>query len=391
MKKNMKWIALTFAAAIVVAAGCTSPNAAANETPKNSAAVGGVKPVKTGVYVSKGLSGGGAMEWMRLVKASPELELTLVDSESICAGALDKLDMLVMPGGSSPAIKRSLGTNGAERVRNFIKNGGGYIGTCAGCCLMMEEAPDPTRGLNVMPFYRSGSKGRFLMPVAVNAAGAAALGIKAATYNVQYSHGPILEPSAKPIEGAKFEVWAVNKSDSGRHDDEKSPKMYGRAAIVGGTYGKGKVFVTSCHPEYYEVTREIVRGAFRYVTGRDVTFPVRPRRERAYTVGVYAYYFLGMDTAKAFLELDDDPYIDVMPLATEDIRKGALDHVDALLFPHAVKDSFGPTTGSIVNRFVSRGGFVLGWGGGLSFMPKGGTACKSGEEAVALLKARSRR
>ena len=243
-----------------------------------------------------------------------------------------------------------------------------------------------------MPFYRSGSKGRFLMPIAVNAAGAAAMGIKAGTYDVQYSHGPILEPSKTPIEGAKFEVWGTNRSDSGRHDDEKSPKMFGRAAIVGGTYGKGKVFVISCHPEYYESTRVIVRGAFRYVTGRDVTFPVRPRRERAYTVAVFAYYFQGMDTAKAFLALDDDPEIDVMPIVSEDIRKGALDHVDAILFPNnTVKESFGATTGSIVNRFVSRGGFALGWGGGLSFMPKGGTACKSAEEAVQLLKEKSRR
>ncbi len=389
MKRNMSWIALTFVAAVVVVTGCTSPKPAAPEASKAAVAVDGTKPVRAGVYVSKGLSGGGAMEWMRLVKASPELELTLVDSESICAGALDKLDMLVMPGGSSPAIKRSLGTNGAERVRNFIKNGGGYIGTCAGCCLMMEEAPDPTRGLNVMPFYRSGSKGRFLMPVAVNAAGAAAMGIKTGTYDVQYSHGPILEPSTNSIEGAKFEVWGVNKSDSGKHG--VAPEMYGRAAVVGGTYGKGKVCVFSCHPEYYESSRVLVRGAFRYVTGRDVAFPVRPRRERAYTVGVYATYFLGMDTAKAFLALDDDPGIDVMPLATEDIRKGALDHVDALLFPHASKGSFGSVTGPIVSRFVSRGGFTLGWGGGLSYMPKAGTACKSGEEAVELLKAKSRR
>ena len=80
-----------------------------------------------------------------------------------------------------------------------------------------------------------------------------------------------------------------------------------------------------------------------------------------------------------------------MPLATEDIRKGALDHVDALLFPHASKGSFGSVTGPIVSRFVSRGGFTLGWGGGLSYMPKAGTACKSGEEAVELLKAKSRR
>ena len=239
MKRNMNWIALTFAAAIVVAAGCTSPKTSDVAVPKTDVvAQAGVKPVKTGVYVSKGLSGGGAMEWMRLVKASPELELTLVDSQSICAGALDNLDLLVMPGGSSPAIKRALGTNGAARVRNFIRNGGGYIGTCAGCCLMMEEAPDPTRGLNVMPFYRSGSKGRFLMPIAVNAAGAAALGIKADTYDVQYSHGPILEPSKTPITGAKFEVWGTNRSDSGKHGTP--PEMFGRAAIIGGTYGKGR-------------------------------------------------------------------------------------------------------------------------------------------------------
>jgi putative intracellular protease/amidase len=390
MKKNMSWIALTFVAAVAVVAGCTSPGTSAPAGAKEAAvAQSVVKPVKTGVYVSKGLSGGGAMEWMRLVKASPELELTLVDSDLICAGVLDSLDMLVMPGGSSPAIKRALGTNGTARIKDFIRRGGGYIGTCAGCCLLMEEAPDPSRGINVMPFYRSGSKGRFLMPIALNDAGAAAMGLKAGTYSVQYSHGPILEPSKAPIEGAKFEVWGTNRSDSGRHGT--GPEMYGRAAIVGGTYGKGKVFVTSCHPEYYESSRVLVRGAFRYVTGRDVTFPVRPRRERAYTVGVFASNFRGMDTAKSFLELDDDTEIDVMPLSSEDIRRGALDHVDALLFPHALRDSFGSVTGPIVNRFASRGGFVLGWGGGLSIMPKSGTACKSGNEAVKLLKARSRR
>ena len=32
-------------------------------------------------------------------------------------------------------------------MRAFVRNGGGYVGTCAGCCLMMEEAPDPSRGI----------------------------------------------------------------------------------------------------------------------------------------------------------------------------------------------------------------------------------------------------
>ena len=57
MKRNMNWIALTFVAAVVVVTGCTSPKPAAPEASKAAVAVGGVKPVRTGVYVSKGLSG----------------------------------------------------------------------------------------------------------------------------------------------------------------------------------------------------------------------------------------------------------------------------------------------------------------------------------------------
>ena len=107
------------------------------------------RPVKTGVYAGRGISGNGAVEWFRIVQSSPELDLTLLDAAMIRDGGLDGLDLLVMPGGSSPEIKRELGTNGTARLRDFIRNGGGYIGTCAGCCLMMEEAPDPSRGIGV--------------------------------------------------------------------------------------------------------------------------------------------------------------------------------------------------------------------------------------------------
>ncbi|MBP5321016.1 MAG: hypothetical protein J6334_08500 [Kiritimatiellae bacterium] len=342
--------------------------------------------IRTAVFAGTGLSGGGAMEWIRLVNASPELKLVLLDAEGIRSGGLEKVDLLVMPGGSSPDINRDLGTKGKERVKDFIRNGGGYIGTCAGCCLMMETAPDPTRGIGVMPFYRSGSKGRFLMPVALNEAGAKAMGMKAATYSLQYSHGPILEPSAQPIEGASFEVWGTNRSDSGQYG--KGPEMFGRAAIVGGTYGKGKVFVTSCHPEYFESTRVVVQGAFRYVTGREVTFPIRPRTPRAYTVGIFTAYFVGLETAQAILALDADPMFDLVPLTSEDIRRGALDHVDALVFPHAQKGSFGDLTGGIVKRFIARGGYAVGWGGGKSYLLEGAELCADSSEVIARLRSK---
>lgn len=345
-------------------------------------------PVKTGVYVSNGLSGGGAIEWIRLVHDSPELELTLLDSAKIRAGALDKLDMLVMPGGSSPEIKRDLGADGAGRIKAFIRGGGGYIGTCAGCCLMMEEAPDPSRGLNVMPFYRSGSKGRFLMPVGVNAKGADALGVKKGTYYLQYSHGPILEPSTNAIPDAHFEVWGTNLSDSGRFGGKL--EMYGRAALVGGTYGRGRVFVTSCHPEYLEATRVLVRGAFRYVTGRTVTFPVRPRRAGAYAVALLADAFVGIDVGTAVIALADDEAIDFSAINEEDIRRGLLDHADALLIPDTRNGAIKGSACEIVKRFAGRGGYVLGWGRGPARVPGCCEVCPSSGEAVNRLKRRAR-
>ena len=345
------------------------------------------KPVRTGVYAGRGISGNGATEWFRIVKSSPELELSVVDSEAIRAGGLDGLDVLVMPGGSSPDIKKDLGPKGTERIKDFIRGGGGYFGTCAGCCLMMEEAPDPSRGIGVMPFYRSGSKGRFLLPVELNKEGAEATGLKPGTYSIQYSHGPILEPSTQLVAGASFKVFGVNRTDSGKHG--KGPEMYGRAAIVGGTYGKGRVFVTACHPEFFENSRVLVRGGFRFITGRDITLPVRPRSTHAYSVAYYSVYPIGMETAKAMLSLDANRKIDLFPVNDEDIRRGLLDHCDALVFPHAFKGKMERVPRGIVERFASRGGFVLGWGGGTSRVPGCCKAYACADDALAALAAKA--
>jgi len=367
---------------IVVAVCATIASAAAFGDEGGSA-----RPIKTGVYAGRGISGNGATEWFRIVNRSPDLELKIVDSKMIRDGGLAGLDVFVMPGGSSPDIKKDLGTNGVARLREFIWNGGGYFGTCAGCCLMMEEAPDPSRGIGVMPFYRSGSKGRFLIPVELNKEGAEATGLKTGLYSIQYSHGPILEPSTQLVAGASFKVFGVNRSDSGKHG--KGPEMYGRAAIVGGTFGKGRVFVTSVHPEFFENSRVLVRGGFRFITGRDIALPVRQRTPRAYTVGYYSVYPIGVETAKTMLAIDGNKDIDLFPINDEDIRRGLLDHCDALLFPHAFRGRLDRVPLGIVERFASRGGFVLGWGGGATRFPGGCKVCGTAADALSALAERA--
>ena len=89
--------------------------------------------VKTAVFTGLGPRGRGCVSWLQLVESSPELDLMLVDSAMIRAGALDRAELLIIPGGASVVEKRDLGPEGAARIRDFVRRGGGYIGTCAGC------------------------------------------------------------------------------------------------------------------------------------------------------------------------------------------------------------------------------------------------------------------
>lgn len=323
-------------------------------------------PAKVGLYAGNGPRANGMAEYMRMINDSPDLELTLLDANDIRSGALDGLDLVIIPGGDSRTEKRDLGPKGAEQIRKFLRNGGGYIGSCAGCCLLMDEVMDPERGIGIIPYHRTGSKGGYLMPVKVNKKGAAALGVEAKNYTIRYHGGPVLEPSTNLIADASFEIWGTYEEDFGKPGSK--PEMAGRGAMVGGTYGKGRVFAFSVHPENFPCTRELVRGAFRYVLGRDVTFPERKRKVGSYAVGWYSNAVAGKDVAKAMLALDRMEGVDLFPMASDEILVGMLDHVDMLVLPggnaKAYKNKVKPEVKTLIVAFQSRGGTVVGWGEG---------------------------
>ena len=109
---------------LALAYGCVSGHSespSANAVPSTSVAA----PLKVGVYADAGPSGIGAVEWFRLVNESPEMEIKLLDGKMVRAGGLDGLDVLVMPGGSSKTEFDTLGTNGVEKMKAFLRNGGG--------------------------------------------------------------------------------------------------------------------------------------------------------------------------------------------------------------------------------------------------------------------------
>ena len=342
------------------------------------------EPAKTAVFAGDGPRGRGFVSWLQLVESSPELNLVLVDAGMIRAGALDGVDLLVIPGGASVVEKKDLGPEGAARIREFVRRGGGYIGTCAGCCLALEEKGDPDRGIGLVPYNRIGHKGGFMMPIALNEKGAAALGMAAGEYPVSYHAGPVLVPSTNAVPEANVEVWATYASD---FDCPKSSlKMFGNIALVGGTYGKGRIFAIACHPEANVCSRALVKGAFRFVLGREVTFPLRLRRPRSLVVGAFTSAMSGIGTARAILDIDASSGVDFFPMTPDEILTSQLDRVDFFVMPAGnekfYKTKFSGQTRELVEQFAAAGGRVLAWGNAAAFAPPGARVFASAGECV---------
>ena len=366
----------------VWAAGCVAPPVVdASAVP---AAPSAVPPLKVAVYVGRGPGGIGAVEWLRLVQESPEMELHLVDAEGLRSGALGGLDLLVMPGGSSDREYKSLGTNGVERLKAFLRAGGGYIGTCAGCALVMDEK---TRA-RLIPWKWSGAVSGTLFPtLQLNEKGAAALGLKPGPIAVRYHGGPFMWPSTNVMAEVKTESWATFDAEASLKGPIKAKtRMYGSTAIVGGTYGKGRLVAFTVHPEYCGNTLPLVTAAIRYVTGRDVTFPVRARTPRALAVGYLAASVSGVENVETMLALAAERTFDLVPVDAAAIGQRGLDHLDVLVIP-TDSTAKNAVVRAGIRAFAARGGKMVGFGGGVNMLPPGGVVCGTRQDAVRTIRA----
>ena len=379
----MKRLALLFCAAAIVCGCTTTPPKSPSPAEKNAACASapqGAAPLKVGVYADKGPGGIGAVEWFRLVDESPEMELHLLDGAAVRAGALDGLDLLVMPGGNSMTEFDSLGTNGVERMKAFVRNGGGYVGTCAGCCLLMDG---PKKRARMMPWNSSGSEGHTMFPtINLNAKGAKALGLKEGPHVMRYHGGPFLQPTTNVIADAHMEIWGTFDAEAtfkGRINPKK--KMYGSGAVVGGTYGKGRVFVTSAHPEYFNGTLYIIEAALKYVTGRTITFPPRTRAPRVLSVGFLAKGISGVKTAETAVALARAKDLDLVLIDLDGIARRRMDNIDVLVVPSAVFVK-NKKVSEAISAFTARGGKVVYCSLGAKDAPAGAVVSTSGDAVV---------
>ncbi len=328
--------------------------------------------VKVGLFLDKGCRGNGALQWARLLAHSPQMDLTLLDANDIRNGKLDELQLLLCPGGSSKAQYDAMGPEGVEKVKQFIENGGSYIGVCAGSFNTMNREGR----IALLPYdYIPNASGQLAdLAFEFDKESAKLLDIKPGRHLIRYHGGNIMKPTEPTAPMGEAKVLAVFKS---------SVSAYGKApfnfmdtpAVVLGQYGKGKVLASSCHPESYESTHDIALGYLLAVTGVKPV-PFYPAKiNRPLRVGWLSLACRGPRAAQEMLSLDKEPSFDVEIFTLHEINDGRLRHYDVIVMPDGVELSYKNLMKNEFHKkqilnFIENGGHIVASGNAEKYLPK---------------------
>ncbi|MEC8253024.1 MAG: BPL-N domain-containing protein [Planctomycetota bacterium] len=211
--------------------------------------------LKVGMFSAKGVSGNGPKSLERLLRDG--FDVRRFGARDVQDGALDQFDVVVFPGGSGSGQARALGSAGRERVRKFVRRGGGYVGICAGAYLAANNYEWSLDILDADVIDRKHwARGRGTVQLAWSKGARAVVGAPT-TDAVRYANGPIYARSGDD-ELEDFVVLATYRSEVNTNGAPEGV-MLDAPAIVRGVFGAGRVVCSSPHPEQTEGLEEVVR------------------------------------------------------------------------------------------------------------------------------------
>jgi glutamine amidotransferase-like uncharacterized protein len=171
-----------------------------------------------------------------------------VDADSVLNGALTKhIDLFIMPGGASRYVSAKLDGAGNAAIKAYVANGGTYLGICAGAyygCRRTEWHPAGTVPIavdNELAFFPGIARGPLPFGPAVDDKIAAIVPLTLADGTVT---------KALYWDGCRFE-GAEPETVLARYAD-------GSAAVIAGTYGKGRYILSGPHPEINDAQLDLM-------------------------------------------------------------------------------------------------------------------------------------
>jgi hypothetical protein len=203
------------------------------------------------------------------LKISPSFLCKRVTAEDIRAGALTGMDVFMQPGGSGSAQAKKLEESGREKIRQFVKDGGGYVGICAGSYLATSYYTWSLHILNADVVDREHwARGFGTVTLKFSPLGQQMLDQPKDTVDCTYHQGPLLAPGHDK-DLPPYEPLATFATEIAKNGAPPGI-MLGTTAMARGIYGKGHVVAISPHPEKTDGLDNIVRRAAEWAATGDV-------------------------------------------------------------------------------------------------------------------------
>jgi len=227
------------------------------------------KPVRVAVFAGEGARKTKG-EVSAVIEKIPGFETELVTAADIRAGKLKQFQILLHPGGSGSGQGKDLGEDGREIEKKFIRDGGGYIGICAGAYLASRSYDWSLHVLDAEVIDRAHwARGTGDVELKFSAPGKDFFNAKADKLSIYYGQGPLLAPG-KDDKIPDYEPLALYETEIHSKGGAKPGVMKGTTAAARGSYGSGRVFAFSPHPEKTDSAeaRDLLKKALVWTAGK---------------------------------------------------------------------------------------------------------------------------
>jgi glutamine amidotransferase-like uncharacterized protein len=205
------------------------------------------RPIRVAIYEGVGSVKEGVGHVEVGVKLIPGATIERLSGAEFAVRDLSQYDVVVFSAGTASAQAKDIGDAGRKKVRQYVEQGGAYLGICAGAYLACAEFDWGLQLINAHTISDKWQRGEATVEMQLTHEGRELFGDVEAPLKVRYENGPVIGQLNR--EGIPpFRTLATYATEIAENDSPVGI-MKGSPAMAEAPLGKGRVMVFSPHPE----------------------------------------------------------------------------------------------------------------------------------------------
>jgi glutamine amidotransferase-like uncharacterized protein len=222
------------------------------------------RPIRVAIYEGVGSVKEGVGHVEAGVKLIPGATIDRLAAKEFATRDLSKYNVVVFSAGAASAQAKDIGDAGRQKVRQYVEQGGAYLGICAGAYLACAEFDWGLQLINAHTISDKWQRGEATVDMQLTPEGRELFGAAETPLKVRYENGPVIGQLDR--EGMPpFTVLATYATEIAENDSPPGI-MKGSPAMAEAPFGKGRVMIFSPHPENTPGLERVLPLAIAHLT-----------------------------------------------------------------------------------------------------------------------------